>query len=226
MARRARIACVRNAGHRRAAKCRAPKAATTRPRTPIAKASKANISSGSRTRFELTRHRGRRALCAYYDVTPEGNGEGLSVLRVQRSHDAVAAELGISTDELRESLARAVPILYEARSQRVAPLLDDKVLVAWNGLMIDAFAIAARVFPERGYAESASRAASFLLEHLARPDGGLYPHMPRREGAFVGLFGRLCVLRPRPRQPVRSQRRRAVPERSCALGRTAAERFW
>jgi uncharacterized protein YyaL (SSP411 family) len=112
--------------------------------------------------------------CAYYDVTPEGNWEGVSVLWVQRSQQAIAAELGISVDDLRESLARALPVLYEARSQRVPPLLDDKVLVAWNGLMIDAFALAARVFPERGYTESAGRAATFLLERLARPDGGLY----------------------------------------------------
>jgi uncharacterized protein YyaL (SSP411 family) len=112
--------------------------------------------------------------CAYYDVTPEGNWEGRSVLRVLRPHAVVADELGISEAELRASLARSIPILYEARSARVAPLLDDKVLVAWNGLMIDAFAVAARVFPERGYAESAARAAGFLLERLARPDGGLW----------------------------------------------------
>ncbi|HYQ16192.1 MAG TPA: thioredoxin domain-containing protein [Polyangiaceae bacterium] len=112
--------------------------------------------------------------CAYYDVTPEGNWEGRSVLRVQRPHQVVAEELGISETELRASLARAIPVLYEARSKRVPPLLDDKVLVAWNGLMIDALASAARVFPERGYAESAARAASFLLERLARADGGLY----------------------------------------------------
>jgi len=112
--------------------------------------------------------------CAYYDVTPQGNWEGLNVLRVQRSHELVASDLGISVEALRESLSRALPILYEARSKRVPPLLDDKVLVAWNGLMIEAFAVAARVFPERGYAESASRAADFLLSRLTRPDGGLY----------------------------------------------------
>jgi uncharacterized protein YyaL (SSP411 family) len=112
--------------------------------------------------------------CAYYDVTPEGNWEGLNVLRVQHTHEVVAEELDISVAELRASLERAAPILYEARSRRVPPLLDDKVLVAWNGLMIDAFAVAARVFPERGYAESAERAATFLLERLTRPDGGLY----------------------------------------------------
>jgi uncharacterized protein len=112
--------------------------------------------------------------CAYYDVTPQGNWEGLNVLRVQRTHEEVAEELGITAEELRASLQRSIPVLYEARSRRVPPLLDDKILVAWNGLMIDAFAVAARVFPERGYAESATRAALHLRRSLVRPDGGLY----------------------------------------------------
>ncbi len=112
--------------------------------------------------------------CAYYDVTLQGNWEGLNVLRVERSHEEVADELGIPVAELRASLQRSIPILYEARGRRTPPLLDDKILVAWNGLMIEAFAVAARVFPERGYAESAARAAEHLRRHLARPDGGLY----------------------------------------------------
>jgi uncharacterized protein YyaL (SSP411 family) len=126
--------------------------------------------------------------CAYYDVTPEGNWEGKSVLRVLRPHAAVAEELGISEAELRASLVRAIPILYEARGRRVPPLLDDKVLVAWNGLMIDAFAVAARVFPERGYAESASRAATFVLERLSRPDGGLYRTYRAGKAHLVGYL--------------------------------------
>ncbi len=112
--------------------------------------------------------------CAYYDVTPQGNWEGLNVLRVLRSAEVVAEGLGISVEHLQASLARSIPVLYEARSKRVPPLLDDKVLVAWNGLMIDALAAAARVFPERGYAEAAARAADFIQKRLARPDGGLY----------------------------------------------------
>ncbi|MDF3066385.1 MAG: hypothetical protein K0R38_1986 [Polyangiaceae bacterium] len=112
--------------------------------------------------------------CAYYDVTPQGNWEGLNVLRVQRTHEEVAEELGIPVAELRASLQRSIPILYEARSRRVPPLLDDKILVAWNGLMIDAFATAARVFPERGYAESGARAAEHIRTALVRPDGGLF----------------------------------------------------
>jgi uncharacterized protein YyaL (SSP411 family) len=115
-----------------------------------------------------------RLFSAYYDVTPQGNWEGLNVLRVQQSAERVAEELGVSLPELLESLTRSRRTLYEARSQRVAPLLDDKVLVAWNGLMIEAFAVAARAFPGRGYAESALRASSFLRQRLARADGGLF----------------------------------------------------
>jgi uncharacterized protein YyaL (SSP411 family) len=111
---------------------------------------------------------------AYYDVTPEGNWEGLNVLRVQRSHAAVAKELGISEDELRASLLRSRPLLYQARQKRIPPLLDDKILVAWNGLMIEALASAARAFPGFGYAESAAKAAAFIAQKLAREDGGLY----------------------------------------------------
>ncbi|HVY29969.1 MAG TPA: thioredoxin domain-containing protein [Polyangiaceae bacterium] len=111
---------------------------------------------------------------AYYDVTPAGNWEGLNVLRVQQSHGAVARELGITEEQLRASLARARPILYQARAQRVPPLLDDKILVAWNGMMIEALAVAARTFTGFGYAEAAAKAATFIAQKLAREDGGLY----------------------------------------------------
>jgi uncharacterized protein len=112
--------------------------------------------------------------CSYYDVTPQGNWEGLNVLRVQQSARQVAEELGISESDLLDSLQRSRQTLYAARARRVPPLLDDKVLVAWNGLMIDAFAVADRAFPERGYAQSALCAASFLRQRLSRPDGGLF----------------------------------------------------
>jgi uncharacterized protein len=112
--------------------------------------------------------------CEYYDVTPQGNWEGLNVLRVQRGQGEVAAELGISVEALAASLSRGRAVLYRARSERVAPLLDDKILVAISGLTIEALSVAARVFPGRGYVESATRAASFLLERLTRADGGLF----------------------------------------------------
>jgi hypothetical protein len=122
---------------------------------------------------EVTGQPDAERFCAFYDITPQGNWEGNNVLRITRDKADVAGELGISIEELEVSLERARAALYARRLTRVPPLLDDKVLVAWNGLMIDAMAVAARIFPGRGYLESATRAANFTLSTLTRPDRGL-----------------------------------------------------
>ncbi|HTJ80962.1 MAG TPA: thioredoxin domain-containing protein, partial [Polyangiaceae bacterium] len=115
-----------------------------------------------------------RAFAAAHDVTEEGNWEGHNVLWTPRPLDDVARELGLTRAALDETLERGRAVLYEARKKRVPPLLDDKVLAAWNGLMIGAMAVASRAFDEPRYRESAERAAAAILGTLRRPDGGLF----------------------------------------------------
>jgi uncharacterized protein len=110
----------------------------------------------------------------FYDVSPEGNWEGRSVLHRTRSIGEAARALGSSAPELEQSLARSRETLLAARSERVPPLLDDKVLTAWNGLMIGAMAEGYRVLRDRRYLASAERAADLVLRELRRADGGLY----------------------------------------------------
>jgi uncharacterized protein len=110
----------------------------------------------------------------FYDVTPDGNWEGHSVLHRPRSVAAAARELGLEPAALVTSLEASRRKLYAARSERVPPLLDDKVIGAWNGLMIGAMAEGYRVLRDRRYLESAERAAHFVLGTLRRPDGGLF----------------------------------------------------
>jgi uncharacterized protein YyaL (SSP411 family) len=110
----------------------------------------------------------------FYDVTPEGNWEGHNVLNRPRTLVDAARNLGVQADVLERSLARAREALLEVRRGRVPPLLDDKVIAAWNGLMLGAMAEGFRVLRERRYLESAERAARFVLERLRRPDGGLH----------------------------------------------------
>jgi uncharacterized protein YyaL (SSP411 family) len=112
-----------------------------------------------------------RAVLAYYGVTERGNFEGRSILNTPRPLDAVAAELGIEVDTLESDLERARASLIEVRSERPAPLRDEKSLAAWNGLMISAFARAAFVLGEDDYAARAARAADFVLTRMR--DGGL-----------------------------------------------------
>ena len=64
--------------------------------------------------------------------------------------------------------------LYEVRSKRVWPGRDEKILTAWNGLMIAAFAKAGAVFGDDEYVDAAAGAADFILGHLRDADGRLF----------------------------------------------------
>jgi uncharacterized protein YyaL (SSP411 family)/aryl-alcohol dehydrogenase-like predicted oxidoreductase len=124
-----------------------------------------------------------RLFCAYYDITAAGNWveplastphKAVSIPNRLRPADETARELGLSVEALEAAVARLRPIVYEARRKRVAPGLDDKVITAWNGMMIGAMAEGGRVFGETRYLLAARRAADFLLSSLRRPDGGLF----------------------------------------------------
>jgi uncharacterized protein YyaL (SSP411 family)/aryl-alcohol dehydrogenase-like predicted oxidoreductase len=113
-----------------------------------------------------------RAFCAYYDITEAGNWEGKSIPNTPKSLAEVATELGLPSPELRDLLRVAKAKVLDLRKTRVAPATDDKILTAWNGLMIGAVAEAARVFTRPGYLASAIRAANYVWSTL-RVDGKL-----------------------------------------------------
>ena len=124
---------------------------------------------------------------AYYDVTAKGNWEGQNVLNTKQTLARVAEELGLPEPVLRAELGRSKKLLYQARKRRVPPLLDDKILSSWNGLMLSAMASGYRVLGHRHYLDSAERAANSLLARMARPDGGLF-HTARGARAHVPGF--------------------------------------
>ena len=106
--------------------------------------------------------------CAYYDVTEAGNFEGKNILHVSRSVEAVAKEAGVSAEQLAEVLKKGRRKLFDARENRIKPARDEKVLTAWNGLMLASFAEAAAVLERDDYREAAERSALFVLENLRR----------------------------------------------------------
>jgi uncharacterized protein YyaL (SSP411 family) len=102
---------------------------------------------------------GREAI-AYFGATEEGNFEdGLNVLEAR----------GPVPDRLAEIRRR----LFELRSGRVRPGLDDKRLTAWNALMVAALADAGAVLAREDYVEAARSCAEFLLSELRSGDGRL-----------------------------------------------------
>ena len=123
--------------------------------------------------------------CAAYGVTPQGNFEGKSILHLPRPLAAVAQERGLELAALERRLAAAREKLRAVRGRRVRPGTDDKVLVAWNGLMIDALAQAGAVLGEERYVAAAARAAAAILADCRTPSGDL-AHQWRR-GTSGGL---------------------------------------
>jgi len=124
---------------------------------------------------------------AYYDITAKGNWEQQNVLNTPRALERVAEELGMPAPVVRAELERSKKQLYQARKRRVPPLLDDKILSSWNGLMLSAMAAGHRVLGHRHYLDSAQRAADSVLARMRRPDGGLF-HTARGARAHVPGF--------------------------------------
>ena len=111
--------------------------------------------------------------CRVYDVSDEGNFEGHNILNLSKTLEQCAKILGRDLNELVAELSESRARLLEVRNRRVWPGLDDKVLVSWNGLMIDAFAYAAAALDEPRYLDAARKAADFILTKMRRPDGRL-----------------------------------------------------
>jgi uncharacterized protein len=110
---------------------------------------------------------------ARYGVTSGGNFEGANVLHLSRLVAEVAADLGVDLDTARRTDERVRNRLFEARRTRERPSLDDKVVTAWNGLAIRAFAEAGAVLAREDLVERAVRAAEFVFTRLVTDEGRL-----------------------------------------------------
>jgi len=115
---------------------------------------------------------------ARYGVRPDGNAPfdpqaefvHKNLLFTAKPIEEIVATTGLSVDEVEASLRRSREALRARRSSRPRPHLDDKVLTAWNGLMIAAFARAARILDEGGrFLDDARRAAEFVHAKLWDP---------------------------------------------------------
>src|SRR5690606_9928410 len=92
----------------------------------------------------------------------------------------LAQQRGMTFGELLRAKLAIDAALFAARSRRRQPATDDKVLTAWNGMMIAALARAGRTLSELRYVEAAEQAATYILQNMRDADGGLYRTM--REG--------------------------------------------
>ena len=109
-----------------------------------------------------------------FGILPDGNAPfdpqqeftGKNLLYTARSRADVGRLTTRTVTEVDQALARARTRLLDLRGRRPRPHLDDKVLTAWNGLMIAAFARAGRVLNDEGYRDAGRKAAEFIRERL------------------------------------------------------------
>jgi uncharacterized protein YyaL (SSP411 family) len=108
-----------------------------------------------------------------YGVSDEGNWEGHNILNLHLDPERFAAQLQIDAADLARRLTAARGRLYELRSKRVWPGLDDKVLTSWNGLVLGALAEAGQALGRADYLEAAVANARFLHRTMRRDSGRL-----------------------------------------------------
>jgi uncharacterized protein YyaL (SSP411 family) len=101
-----------------------------------------------------------------YGISPSGNWEGKTILQRALDDSTLAARFKLTPEELQQKLSKCHATLLEARSSRIRPATDDKVLVMWNALMLKAFAEAGRYLNRQDYLQVAIRNARFLLINL------------------------------------------------------------
>jgi len=115
---------------------------------------------------------------AAYGITAGGNWERKTVLQRALDDSSLAARFKLDPETVHAKLAESHARLLAVRARRIRPKTDDKIITAWNGLMLAAFAEAARALSDEkapgndSYYKAATRNADFLLTAL-RPDGQL-----------------------------------------------------
>jgi hypothetical protein len=133
-------------------------------------------------------------ICAYGvrkggNVKNERTGRilGDNVLHIQEPRAKTAARFALSAEELDTLLASCRTRLFAERKRRIPPLLDDKILVDWNGLMIAALARASTVFKRPEWLTAAEKAARFIETKLRDKTGKLL-HRYRDKEAAIPAF--------------------------------------
>lgn len=119
--------------------------------------------------------------CKYYGITEKGNFEGKNIPNLIYTN----IEEIENNKDLKDSLEDLNKKLYIKRENRIHPYKDDKILTAWNGLMIAALAYAGRIFDNSMYIQEAKEAVDFIYENLFREDGRLLARFREGDSAYL-----------------------------------------
>ncbi len=123
----------------------------------------------------------------YFDVTEAGNFEGENIPNLINNESPFQRVAALPMDESRDKI-------FKYREDRIHPYKDDKILTAWNGLMIAAMAYGARVLSDNRYRDAAENAIGFIKKHLVREDGRLLARYRDGESAYPAYIDDYAFL--------------------------------
>ncbi len=126
--------------------------------------------------------------CSYYDVSEKGNWEGKNILRVKNQPGSFAAANNIDVKELKKILNKGKALLLEKRSERVRPLLDDKIILGWNALMNTACSKAFGATGKEKYRQLAITNMQFLLTKFNTENSTEFYHTWKNDQAKYPAF--------------------------------------
>jgi len=123
----------------------------------------------------------------YYGINEKGNFEKKNIPNLLHN---VKAFDRINSNPVEEHRKK----IFEAREKRVHPHKDDKILTAWNGLMIAALSLGSRVLGDTRYSDAADKAVEFIRARLIREDGRLLARYRDGEAAYPGYLDDYAFL--------------------------------
>ena len=124
----------------------------------------------------------------FFNITKEGNFEHKNILNQTNTYQDLAKKLGLAEDTVINELSSARIKLLQERSKRIRPLLDDKILTSWNGLMISAMAKTGRVLEDLNRIAKAEKAVEFILSTLKTPEGKILRRFREGEARYDGYL--------------------------------------
>jgi uncharacterized protein YyaL (SSP411 family) len=160
-----------------------------------------------------------RKFCRIYDLTEKGNFAGRNIPNLLNSDFCELEKIDL---ELKKERAK----LYEARKKRIPPFKDDKILTAWNGLMIAALAKGGRVLDNSLYLSAAEKAVDFLLRNLMREDGRLLARYRQGEAAYLAYLDDYAFLIWALLELYESTYKPIYLQKALALNEEMLELFW
>jgi uncharacterized protein YyaL (SSP411 family) len=119
---------------------------------------------------------------------PQGEFKNKNILIQRHDIGDTAKKFGLAKERIEQLLAESRKLLFDARAKRPRPHLDDKVVTAWNGLMISAFARAYQVLDDPEYLQVANKAADFIHQKLYRADTNTLLRSYRQGASGVNGF--------------------------------------